>query len=467
MRTLDCLINKQIAIVGLGITGRSTIRYLQKKQSQLNIRLCAMDSREALVLPEAEFDNIPVALGRFDMRMLAESEVWIVSPGIALTMPEIAQSKQANTLILGDIELFALFNQAQHNHIKVAAVTGSNGKSTVVTLMHDMAQAADMEVVLAGNIGMPILDVLDRVERQNKSDILMVIELSSFQLETTESLAADIACILNISEDHLDRYPDFDRYCEAKQRIYHNAKTAVYWREDEKTHPTKHASEKLRKLSLSNQPQKSGFGITSDARSSDKTMTWDGERYLCASELLLFGDHNLLNVQAAAVMLREFGVSDEIIVSVAQQFSGLPHRCQHVAKKSGATWINDSKATNVAATIAAITGIRDAISGRLILIAGGDSKGADLSPLVPVLRRDVDEIIVLGKDASLIKVLCANAHQVSNLNRAVVLAAGFTEKRIGEENVVLLSPACASLDMFKNYQHRGEQFVRAVEGLDA
>ena len=467
MRTLDCLMNKQIAVIGLGLTGLSAVRYLQKKQSQLNIRLCAMDSRESLVLPEAEFNNIPVTLGRFDTRMLTGSEVWIVSPGVALSTPEIAQSKQANTLIIGDIELFALFNDAQQNNLKIAAVTGSNGKSTVVTLMHDMAKADNMAVVLAGNIGTPILDVLDQVERQRKKSLLMIIELSSFQLETTESLAPDVACILNISEDHLDRYPDFERYCEAKQRIYHNARTAVYWQEDENTHPTKYAGKTLCKLSLSNQPQKSGFGITSDARSLNKTLTWNGERYLCASELLLFGEHNLLNVQAAAVMLREFGVSDDAIVSVARHFSGLPHRCQYVAKKAGATWINDSKATNVAATIAAIAGIRDAISGRLILIAGGDSKGADLSPLAPVLRRDVDEVIVLGKDAALINVLCANAHQVSTLNSAVEVAAKLAEKRADENDVVLLSPACASLDMYKNYQQRGEQFAQAVERLHA
>jgi len=476
MRTLDCLRNKQIAIIGLGVTGLSCIRYLRNKQSQLNMQLCAMDSRASVpqleaalsdtssALPVTQPVTLPVTLGRFDTQMLAESQVWVVSPGIALTTPELVQAKQANTLIIGDIELFALFINAYQRNVQVAAVTGSNGKSTVVTLMRDMAQRAGVNVALAGNIGTPVLDVLSQLEQQNAEQALVILELSSFQLETTESLVPAVACILNISEDHMDRYPDFAGYCQAKQRIYLQAQCAVYLQEDANTHPSQSSAKALDKLlSFSAQPQQRGFGqvANDEVQGNQASITYDGNEYLRASELSVLGEHNLLNVQAAALMMRELGIGDEAILTAAREFSGLVHRCQHVAKKSGVTWINDSKATNVGATLAAISGIRSAIAGKLILLAGGDSKGADLSALEPVLNNDVNQVIVFGKDASLIKAYCADALDVADLQDAVTLAAVLAK----QDDVVLLSPACASLDMFSDYQQRGEQFIYAVEAL--
>lgn len=446
MRSLSSVNNKRIAIVGLGLTGQSCVRFLLGLQARWNLEICAMDTREAI-----QFESsIPVSVGRLDVQMLQQADIIVVSPGISIHTPEIAEQAQQGKLIIGDIELFAWYYNAHiglQGSKKLLTVTGSNGKSTVVTMLRDMVEAAGYSAALGGNIGTPALDLFEQ-----EADVY-ILELSSFQLETTASLLADVACVLNVSEDHMDRYPDFAAYIEAKRRIYVNAKHAVCNLDDANTIPVNAPGI----TTFGIHPQSKGFGLNSEKTA----IQLDEADFISISQLPSLGIHNLLNVQAAAAMALQIGLPKNAIEMAAEKFVGLPHRCQKVADRQGVVWINDSKATNVGATLAAISGLRPVIEGQLILLAGGDSKQADLEPLRECFEQDVDRLYLFGKDAELLENLKPDAEIVANLNVAVSKAADIA--RPGD--TVLLSPACASLDMFQNYIHRGQCFIEAVEAL--
>ncbi|KKO45045.1 UDP-N-acetylmuramoylalanine ligase [Arsukibacterium ikkense] len=435
---------KRIAVVGLGLSGLATVRFLLAQ----GVKPVLMDSRtKPAGLEHIAADKVDgIYLGEFDANRLAQMDMIVLSPGLALSHPAIRFAKAQGVEILGDVELFARFNQKP-----VIAITGSNGKSTVTTLVADMLQHSGIKAIAAGNIGLPVLEAL----RQPDIDVF-VLELSSFQLDTTSSLQSQASCVLNVSADHLDRYTDMAAYTASKQRVYQQTKLAVYNQADPLSYPGTTAGQAP---SLAISLDDADYGIVEIH--DERWLNVAGEPLLPLSRLAISGSHNQFNALAAAALALSAGASREAIARTLQHFTGLAHRCQLVRAHQGIRWINDSKATNIGATLAAIAGLRPDVRGKLILIAGGDAKGADLSELRPVLTRDVSHVITLGQDGPAIAALHSHAIQVKDLTAAVQQAAKLAQSG----DMVLLSPACASLDMFKNYAERGELFAKAVKEL--
>ena len=370
-----------------------------------------------------------------------------------------------NCRIIGDVELFCLVNNSRINPMKMLAVTGSNGKSTVVSLLAYLAKAVGVNAALAGNIGEPILDLLqdgdlNDIQHSNQPKTI-IVELSSFQLETLSSMQAIAASMLNLSDDHLDRHKTLANYQAIKQSIYPQAKLAVVSREDQASNTLVAAQETI-SFGL-DKPEQGHFGLKVI---ENKQVLMFGELALISlDELPLAGMHNALNYMAALALGYSAGWSLSAMTKNLAGFTGLAHRCQRVISEDNIQWINDSKATNVGATLAAITGLAPTLlaKNKLILIAGGDGKGADFTALTTILNCDVDQLITLGKDGAEIAELVCDAIQVNSLSEAVDQAKIIAEPG----DMVLLSPACASIDMFKNYQVRGEQFITAVQAKEA
>jgi len=437
-------------IVGLGKTGLSCARYLVRQ----GIPVAITDSRESppgLERLREELPDLALFLGGFRPEVFAAAEKIILSPGVALSEPLVDEALQRGVPVLGDIELFARAAQAP-----VAAITGSNGKSTVTSLLGEMARSAGWAVRVGGNLGEPALDLLD------SSAELYVLELSSFQLETTNSLRPRAAVVLNVSPDHLDRYPDVDAYAAAKARIYRGAELAVVNRDDPMVRAMLAPS--LRQIGFTLEPPAAGdFGIR--LRGGEPWLC-RGQRFLLpAAALLIVGRHNLANALAALALGVACGLPEAAMLEGLRAYRGLPHRTQLVADLHGVRWYNDSKGTNPGATIAALEGLHPATGGaRTVLIAGGDGKGADFSALAPVVARTARAVVLIGRDAPLIEAALDGTVPLlhaDDMGQAVTLAAG--QARPGDR--VLLSPACASFDMFRNFEHRGEVFVAAVEEL--
>jgi UDP-N-acetylmuramoylalanine--D-glutamate ligase len=428
------LANKNIVVVGMGLTGLSCVRFLLTKGAKVT----AMDSRSELTLSL----DVPLLLGVFDTRKLTAADLIVLSPGVDVNTPAIQQAIEAGVYVIGDIELFAQFNICP-----VIAITGSNGKSTVTHLVADMCKAAGKKVLMGGNIGVPVLDLLDQT-----ADVI-VLELSSFQLETTYSLMPKVATVLNITEDHLDRHGKLANYQQIKLSIYQNSQFMVCNRDDILSYPINSKATMTYGLSQSS----SGFSWDKE----QANILLDENFFLDSKHCLLVGAHNMLNIQAAAALAKVFGIDDDSIRQGAQRFGGLPHRCQTVAMLNNVRWINDSKATNVGATLAAINGLISNIKGKLILIAGGEGKGADFSVMAKCLTQSVGLLITLGKDGDKIGCLHPDNIKVQTVQEAVLIAAKYSQAG----DVVLLSPACASLDMFVSYQQRGDCFALAVKAL--
>ncbi len=366
--------------------------------------------------------------------------------------------------MIGDVELFCLVNNSRVTPMKMLAVTGSNGKSTVVSLLAYIAKAIGVNAALAGNIGEPILDLLqsegvDDIQHSNQPETI-IVELSSFQLETLSSMQAIAASMLNLSDDHLDRHKTLANYQAIKQSIYSQAKIAVVSREDQASNTLVVAQDTI-SFGL-DKPDQGHFGLNVI---DNKQVLMFGEQSLISLDALpLAGMHNALNYMAALALGYSAGWSLSAMTENLTGFVGLAHRCQRVISTDDIQWINDSKATNVGATLAAITGLAPTLlaKDKLILIAGGDGKGADFTALTTILNCDVNQLITLGKDGAEIAELVSDAIQVNTLTEAVDQA-----KKIAEPgDMVLLSPACASIDMFKNYQVRGEQFITAVQAKE-
>jgi len=427
--------DKRIGIIGLGVTGQSCVRFLLPRQA----KIFAFDTREQLSLDWAK--GVELHLGNLDVELLKSMDMLLLSPGLPLSLPEIQQAKEAGVEVIGDIELFARFNQKP-----VIAITGSNGKSTVTSLVVAMLEAAGKKVAVGGNIGIAALDLLDQDAE------FVVLELSSFQLETTFNLKPLAATVLNVSEDHLDRYVDFHAYRQAKLAIYQGAQHIIVNRLD----PLTFTASGEAHSSFALEQSQTDFAIGS----SPHMLSYQGQDWLDMRDCKLVGAHNHVNIQAAAALCLLAGIDLQSIAKGAKSFAGLPHRCQLVSQYKGVLWLNDSKATNVGATQAALEGLLPELSGKLVLIAGGEGKDADFAPLAQYLDR-VHLLITLGVDGKQIAALKSGATQVASMQQAVELAAANTEAG----DMVLLSPACASFDMFDNYQHRGETFAQQVKEL--
>ncbi len=435
--------HKSHLILGLGATGLSVVRYLHGQ----GITPLVMDSRQHPPGADKlaiEFPDVELIRGGFDCRYIVQATQIIVSPGIAIDTPEICAAKDMDIEVIGDVELFA--RAIKERDACVIGITGSNGKSTVTTLVAEMAKAAGINYAVGGNIGVPVLDLL-------QSDIeLYVLELSSFQLETTHSLNCISATCLNISEDHMDRYSDIEAYRQAKLRLYSQTRFALFNREDEQTKPKDPMNQNSFGLSL---PENDEWGIC------EGKIVHGNAEIISLQDVALVGSHNHANLIAAMALAYQAGIEKAAMVEVASSFTGLKHRFEMVVNHNGVAYINDSKATNVGATVAAIEGISEHL-GNIILIAGGDGKGADFKPLVPVLKK-VSHLITLGKDGDKIASLSDHSIGVDSMADAVNKAAQLAIAG----DIVLLSPACASLDMYKNFMERGDDFRQLAEGLTA
>jgi len=433
-------------VVGLGNTGYSVVRYLIAR----GLRVAATDSRReppAQALLAQSAGQIKVRTGGFDVGLLDGADLVVLSPGVAPVGSFFDAVRARGIPLVGDIELFARAARAP-----IAGITGTNGKSTVTTLLAQMAARAGRKVRVGGNLGPPALDLLEPTAE------LYVLELSSFQLETAASLAPAAACVLNVSPDHLDRYPDLRSYAAAKARIFARCELAVINLDDALVVAMPRPD---RCLSFSLRPEaKADYGLAE--REGGRWLVRHAEPVLALSELKLQGRHNAANALAALALGEALGLPLAACTAVLREFPGLPHRMQWVAQIRGVRYIDDSKGTNVGATLAAVAGM----TATLIVIAGGEGKGQDFAPLRAGFAGKVRCALLIGRDAPRLGAALAGACECEycdSLEAAVVRAAGLA--RAGE--VVLLSPACASLDMFRDYAHRGDVFAHAVRGLAA
>ena len=431
---------KKVVIIGLGMTGLSCVDFFMAR----GVTPRVMDTRVA----PAGLDKLPEAVERYvgglNEDWLLTADLIVASPGIALAHPSLSAAADAGVEIVGDIELFCREAQAP-----VVAITGSNGKSTVTSLVGEMAKAAGMNVGLGGNIGLPALMLLDP-ERE-----LYVLELSSFQLETTSSLRAVAATILNVTEDHMDRYPlGLQQYRAAKLRIYENARACIVNADDALTMPVRGADERC--ISF-------GVDVGDYHLNRQQGETWlrvKGEKVLNVKEMKISGQHNYSNALAALALADAAGLPRASSLKALTTFTGLAHRFQLVLEHNGVRWINDSKATNVGSTEAALNGLH--LDGTLYLLLGGDGKSADFTPLSRYLTGDNVRLYCFGRDGAQLAALRPDvAVQTETMEQAMRQIA----PQVVAGDMVLLSPACASLDQFKNFEQRGDIFTRLAKEL--
>lgn len=429
---------KKVVVVGLGITGLSCVDFFIRQ----GVTPKVIDTRQK----PGGLDKLPADVeyhtGSFHQAWLNDADLIISSPGIALSTPELVEAANHGVEIVGDIELFCREAKAP-----IVAITGSNGKSTVTTLVGEMASADGIRVGVGGNIGVPALTLL------TKPHDLYVLELSSFQLETTYSLQAAAATVLNISEDHMNRYPlGLEQYREAKLRIYNNAKTCVYNEDDALTLPL--AGKDNRCVS---------FGVGQGDYQLDNTsriLKVKGEKVLSTAEMYLSGQHNYTNALAALALADAVGISRTAAIEVLKTYHGLAHRFQLVYSHQNVRWINDSKATNVGSTEAALRGLE--VEGTLHLLLGGDGKSADFTSLLPYISGDNIRLYCFGQDG---QALANLRPDVSLLTVTMEEAMRALAPTVKSGDMVLLSPACASLDQFKCFEQRGDEFARLAREL--
>jgi len=468
---------KLALVLGLGETGLSMARFLARRGARVRVA----DTREAPPGLNALAEKVPqaeLALGAFRDTSFDQIDLIAISPGVPLATPQVRAAAARGVPVVGDIELFAQALREGYGGAQAArdggggaqvpqvlAVTGTNGKTTVTALLGAMCRRSGRATEVAGNISPAALDVLMQCEDAGHRPEVWVLELSSFQLETTRTLNPAAATVLNVSEDHLDRYGDMDEYARAKARIFRGEGIQVLNRDDARS---------LR-MAVAGRKQLS-FGLDAPGRAEDfGLLRADGELSLAQGatpllglrELSIAGLHNAANALAALALARALDLPYTSLLPALREFKGLPHRLQKVAEIDGVTYYNDSKGTNVGAAVAALAGFAElAASGaRVILIAGGDGKGQDFAPLAQPVARCARAVVLIGRDAELI----ARAIGASGVT---LLRAGSMEEAVLQAraqarpgDVVLLSPACASFDMFRNYPHRGEVFAACVENI--
>lgn len=430
----------KVVIIGLGITGLSCVDFFLTR----GVTPRVVDTRVSPPGLEKLPANIDCHFGSFNKEWLLADDLIVASPGIALATPWLADAATAGVEIVGDVELFCREAQAP-----IVAITGSNGKSTVTTLVGEMAKAAGWSVGVGGNIGLPALTLLQQ------SYQLYVLELSSFQLETTSSLRAAAASILNVTEDHTNRYScAIQQYHAAKLRIYDHAQVCVVNADDTLTMPIKGAD--ARCISF-------GMDVGDYHLHTHQGETWlrvKGERALNIKKISLVGQHNYTNALAALALAEAVGIPRAPALTALTTFTGLPHRFQCVLQRNGVRWINDSKATNVGSTEAALNGLH--VKGTLHLLLGGDGKSADFSPLLRYIQGDNIRLYCFGRDGAQLAALRPEiAEQTETMEQTLRVIA----TRVEPSDLVLLSPACASLDQFKSFEQRGDEFARLAEEL--
>ncbi|MCE9828674.1 UDP-N-acetylmuramoyl-L-alanine--D-glutamate ligase [Vibrio diabolicus] len=425
-----------VVVVGLGITGLSVVKHLRKNQPQLVVKV--IDTRVNPPGAERLPEDVQLHSGGWNTDWLSDADLIVTNPGIALATPEIQAVLEKGATVVGDIELFAWAVQKP-----VIAITGSNGKSTVTDLTGVMVKAAGLDVGVGGNIGVPALDLLEQ-----DAD-MYVLELSSFQLETTSSLKLKAAAFLNLSEDHMDRYQDMSDYRQAKLRIFDHADLAVVNRDDQETFPD--AEMPLVTFGSDNQD----FGLEVDG---NRTWLLDhGQRVVASDELKLVGKHNLSNALVVLALLKAAGVDYHNALNALKNYTGLTHRCQVVADNQGVKWVNDSKATNIASTMAALSGLES--TSKLYLLVGGVGKGADFSPLKPIFATLNLQLCCFGADGDEFMPLHESAIRFDTMEDVIQQVSS----QLKPGDMVMLSPACASFDQFDNFMARGDAFAALAQ----
>jgi UDP-N-acetylmuramoylalanine--D-glutamate ligase len=433
----------KVAVLGLGITGLATVNFLLLEGYEVTV----FDTRDTPPGESKLAKLVKLIKGALCGNALSKFPLIISSPGIALGTPAIQLAIGNGCEVIGDIELFArALKTESYRHAQCVIITGSNGKSTVTDLLGEMAKEDNINVAVGGNIGIPALDLL------SPQINLYILELSSFQLETTTSLNADIATILNLSEDHLDRYDSYQHYIDTKHRIYEQANVALFNADDAHTLP-RNENQKLISFGF----EHADYHIQVDDQKVN-TLAKHEQTLLDVKKLKLSGKHNWLNALAALALGEAVGLTIPAMLSTLTTYAGLAHRCEFVAEHEGVRWINDSKATNIGATKAALQGLSETIAGKVHLILGGQGKGANFADLSTVLKEIKGTICCFGEDANKIHQANPQTLIVSDLMVAISDIAIKVEKG----DLVILSPACASLDMYPNFMARGDHFKTLV-----
>ncbi len=429
-------------VIGLGLTGFSVARYLMSQGYRCRVQ----DTRDMPPYFQALRNELPsadIVIQALNAELIDWADVLVVSPGLSIAHPEIVQAIDLGKSVIGDIELFA---QAIIGRT-VVAITGSNGKSTVTTLLGEMIAADSKSVGVGGNLGVPALDLL-----QQPADYF-VLELSSYQLETTQSLQPIAATVLNLSEDHLDRYGSYADYIQAKHHIYQNAKICISNEDDE---TTRHNSNDIL------------FGLTANGTAEfglveNDSGTWlahKGEAWINVNQLKISGRHNWANCLAAMALASTLDISRQAIINVMIEFEGIPHRSEWIAEIDGVEWVNDTKATNVGAALASIEGRTRPI----ILIAGGLSKNADMGVLYQTIKQQVKWVLLMGVDADRIEQAWQGAAPIERVDNMANAVARANQQAVSGD-CVLLAPACASFDAYSNFEARGDDFANHVRQL--
>ena len=437
-------------VAGLGISGVAAVNFLHEH----GYRVAVTDSRKTPPGHDQIPSDVQTSFGQLDQELLLQAEEIVISPGLDPQLPEIQAAIALGIAVVSEIQILRRFTDKP-----IMAITGSNAKSTVTTLIGLMAKDAGVKVAVGGNLGRPALDL-------TKDDPeLYILELSSFQLETTSNLHAEVAVILNMSEDHLDRHGDMMGYHTAKHRIFQGVKKVVYNRDDSLTRPLVPDATPMQSFGL-NAPDMNQYGILKE---NDGTM-WlarGRERLLKSSEMYIQGTHNIANALACLALGEAIGLPLASMLETLKTFKGLEHRCEFVKEVQGVRYYNDSKGTNIGATLAAIDGLGAAIEpqqGKVAIILGGQGKGQDFTALRDALSKYAKLAVLIGEDRAVIEQAIAGTTTLlhaASLQEAVELCQQNTQAH----DVVLLSPACASFDMFKGYSERGHQFVECVNTL--
>ncbi len=447
---------RKALVLGLGDTGLSMARWLARSGASVRVADTRAEPPQLAAL-RSSLPAVPAACGPFRRESFDGADLIAISPGLPLAEPHVQRALAAGTRVLGDVELFA---QAVGQGARIIAVTGTNGKTTVTSLVGSMARAAGSDCEVAGNIGPAVLEALMRREDSGRPPDLWVLELSSFQLETTESLGARAATVLNISEDHLDRYRGVDEYAAAKARIFAGGGIQVLNRDDARSLAMALPGRRTITFGL-DAPRRAGdWGLID--RGGEPWLAQGANPLLAVREMRIAGLHNAANALAALALCRGLDLPLEPLLRALREFKGLPHRVEPVGEAQSVRWYDDSKGTNVGSTVAALAGLAHG-GAKVVLIAGGEGKGQDFSPLKDAVARSARALVLIGRDAPLIEAAVAGAgvplHRAASMEEAVALAGDAA--RPGD--AVLLSPACASFDMFRNYKHRGEVFRLAVQ----
>ncbi len=443
--------NQYSVVVGLGKTGYSCVNYLVEQGQAVVVFDTRLDP-PLLMRCRNHFPNTTIYLGSIPAEMLAGASRIIISPGIAQTDPSLQPALNAGVPIVGDIQLFAEAVKAP-----VIGITGTNAKSTVTSLVGEFVKASGFSAQIGGNLGHPVLDML-----QNNAD-LFVLELSSFQLETTLSVHLKTATILNVSPDHLDRYEGLPEYIQAKQRIFLDTENIVINRDDPLSTPPTPINAEVWRFGLAHPESPRDFGIIH--ADGENYLAQGDKRLLNCRELKIQGRHNWVNALAALALASTVNTDMEKMLEVLRKFPVLTHRCQWVLTDDrGVSWYNDSKGTNIGASLAALEGLAQTSNGKLVLIAGGQGKKQNFADMRDAVAKFTRAVILIGVDAPLLAKAWDGTtliHTVPTLEAAVLLAKELSTS----EDAVLLSPACASFDMFNNYEHRGEAFMQLIRSL--